>query len=265
MTAESPECCTKILSRFDTVHDDLVEIKPKKELNIYSKPLPVNDTAVLMGFPGSGLVGTIALQYMVDQLEFELIGTMTSKFFPPLAMMNKGVINDPVRIYIKKEVVAVVADIPIHPMICYEIATGLLDWLAPFKPKEVLTIAGIITNEPEKRVFGVATTNEALPRIQEHTLILPIGSISGIASSILTECKIRGIPGYGLLGETVNAPDPRSSAATIEVLNKMYNLGLDVKPLIEQALEIEQSMGKIAEEVQQSSEQSPKKDLPMYG
>jgi uncharacterized protein len=265
MTAESPECCTKILSRFDIIHDDLVEMKPKKELNIFSKPLPVNDTAVLMGFPGSGLVGTIALQYMVDQLEFELIGTMTSKFFPPLAMMNKGVINDPVRIYIKNNVAAVVADIPIHPMICYEIANGLLDWLAPFKPKEVLTIAGIITNEPEKRVFGVATTNDALPRIQEHTLILPIGSISGIASSILTECKIRGIPGYGLLGETVNAPDPRSSAATIEVLNKMYKLELDVKPLIEQALEIEQSMGKIAEEVQQSSEQSPKKDLPMYG
>ena len=235
------------------------------DIKIMSKPLTGDATTVLMGFPGSGLVGSIALQYMVDQLEFELIGTMTSKFFPPLAMMNKGVINDPVRIYIKKEVVAVVADIPIHPMICYEIATGLLDWLAPFKPKEVLTIAGIITNEPEKRVFGVATTNEALPRIQEHTLILPIGSISGIASSILTECKIRGIPGYGLLGETVNAPDPRSSAATIEVLNKMYNLGLDVKPLIEQALEIEQSMGKIAEEVQQSSEQSPKKDLPMYG
>ncbi len=55
-----------------------------------------------MGFPGSGLVGTIALQYMVDQLEFELIGTMTSKFFPPLAMMNKGVINDPVTDLLKK-------------------------------------------------------------------------------------------------------------------------------------------------------------------
>ena len=64
------------------------------DLKIFSKPTPDN-AAVLMGFPGSGLVGTIALQYMVDQLEFELIGTMTSKFFPPLAMMNKGVINDP--------------------------------------------------------------------------------------------------------------------------------------------------------------------------
>jgi uncharacterized protein len=234
------------------------------DLKIFSKPITPDGAAVLMGFPGSGLVGTIALQYMVDQLEFELIGTMTSKFFPPLAMMNKGVINDPIRLYKKNDIAAIVADIPIHPMICYEVSNGILDWLEPFRPKEVLTIAGIITNEPEKRVFGVATTTDALKRIEEFTQILPVGSISGIASSILTECKIRGIPGYGLLGETVNAPDPRSSAATIEVLNKMYNLALDVQPLLDQAVEIEQSMAKLSEEVQ-STENAPKKDLPMYG
>jgi uncharacterized protein len=194
---------------------------------------------------------------------------MTSKYFPPLAMMNRGVINDPVRLYTKNNekynITAVVADIPIAPPICYEIATGILDWLMQYKPREVLTIAGIVTNEPEKRVFGVATSAEALGRIQDHTIALPIGSISGIASSILTECRVRGLNGYGLLGETVNAPDPRASAATIEVLNKLYDLGLEVQPLIEQAVEIEQSMGKIAEEVQQQAEQSPKKDLPMYG
>jgi uncharacterized protein len=236
----------------------------EKDLKIFSKPLPEPNTAMLMGFPGSGLVGSIALQYMVDQLEFELIGTMTSKFFPPFAMMNKGVINGPVRIYAKNNIAAIVADIPIHPMICYEVSNGIMDWLSPFKPKEVVTIAGIITNEPEKRVFGVATTSETLQRIQDHTLILPIGSISGIASSILIECKIRGIPAYGLLGETVNAPDPRSSAVTIDVLNKMYNLNLDTQPLLDQAVEIEQSMQKVAEEVQ-SAEHAPKKDLPMYG
>lgn len=238
------------------------------DIRIFSKPLPLNG-AVLMGFPGSGLVGTIALQYMVDQMEFELIGSMTSRFFPPLAMMNRGVINDPVRLYAKQNdkfnITAIVADIPISPMICYEIANGIFDWLSPFKPKEVLTIAGIVTNEPEKRVFGVATSTDALTRIQDHTIVLPIGSISGIASSILTECKVRGINGYGLLGETVNAPDPRASAASIAVLNKLYDLGLDVQPLIEQAVEIEQSMGKLAEEVQQQAEQNPRKDLPMYG
>jgi uncharacterized protein len=265
MTADSSDYHNEIIAKVDQVHLDLIDLKQKKDLNIFSKPLPAEGAAVLMGFPGSGLVGTIALQYMVDQLDFDLIGTMTSKFFPPLAMMNKGVINDPVRVYLKNDIAAIVADIPIHPMICYEMSNGILDWVEQFKPREVLTIAGIVTNEPEKRVFGVATTTEALKRIEDKTLVLPIGSISGIASSILTECKIRGIPGYGLLGETVNAPDPRSSAATIEVLNKMYNLALDVQPLLEQAAEIEQSMNKISEEVQQSAETSPRKDLPMYG
>jgi uncharacterized protein len=236
------------------------------DIKIFSRPLRKEGASVIMGFPGSGLVGSIALQYMVDQLEFEQIGSITSKYFPPLAMMSKGVINVPVRVYEKDLIAAVVADIPIHPMICYEVSNGLMDWFAPFKVKEVVTIAGIITNEPEKRVFGVATTDEALSRIREHTLVLPVGSISGIASSLMTECKVRGIPAFGLLGETVNAPDPRASAAAIEVLNNMYNLSLDVKPLLEQAEEIESTMQKLAQEVQTAQEPMPKKEnLPMYG
>ncbi|MDD1717768.1 MAG: proteasome assembly chaperone family protein [Methanoregulaceae archaeon] len=235
------------------------------DIRILSQPLRSKGTSVLMGFPGSGLVGSIALQYMVDQLEFELIGSVTSKYFPPLAMMNKGVINVPVRLYEKDKLAVIVADIPIHPMICYEVSNGLMDWLAPFGIREVVTIAGIITNESEKRVFGVATTDAALPRIQENTVVLPVGSISGIASSIMTECKLRDIPAYGLLGETINAPDPRASAAAIQVLNKMFDLSLDIAPLLEQAEEIESTMHKLAEQVQ-SAEATPRKEnLPMYG
>ncbi len=236
-----------------------------KDIRILSRPLQSKGTSVLMGFPGSGLVGSIALQYMVDQLEFEMIGSITSKYFPPLAMMNKGVINVPVRLYEKDKLAAIVADIPIHPMICYEVSNGLMDWLTQFGIREVVTIAGIVTNESEKRVFGVATTEEALPRIQDTTVVLPVGSISGIASSIMTECKLREIPAYGLLGETINAPDPSASASTIQVLNKMFDLSLDIAPLLEQAEEIESTMHKLAEQVQ-TAEVSPRKEnLPMYG
>jgi uncharacterized protein len=244
----------------------LMSPDPSSDIRIFSKPLSQEGSSVLMGFPGSGLVGSIALQYMVDQLEFTQIGSMNSKYFPPLAMMNRGVINVPVRVYEKGNLAAIVADIPIHPMICYEVANGIMDWLMPYKIREVVTIAGIITNEPEKRVFGVATSEQALPRIQESTIILPIGSISGIASSFLTECRIRNVDAFGLLGETINAPDPRASAATIEVLNRMFGLELDIKPLLEQADEIESTMHKLAEQVQ-SAEAIPKKEqqLPMYG
>jgi uncharacterized protein len=235
-----------------------------EEIKIISKPLSGPETTILIGFPGSGLVGSIALQYLVDQMEFEHIGNVTSKYFPPLAMMAKGVINVPVRFYEKDSFMAIVADIPIHPMICYEVANGLLDWITQFDIKEVVTIAGIITNEVEKRVFGVATNEVTLGLIEDKTIILPMGSISGIAGSLLTECKVRGIPAIGLLGETVNTPDPRAAAATLAVLNTMYDLDVDIEPLLEQATEIEAAMQKMAEQVEKT-EQMPKKDqLPMY-
>ncbi|MDH7593011.1 MAG: proteasome assembly chaperone family protein [Methanomicrobiales archaeon] len=236
-----------------------------EEIKITSKPFSDSPKAVLMGFPGSGLVGSIALQYMVDQLGFEQIGSMTSKYFPPLVMMNRGVINVPVRFYQKDELAIIVGDIPVHPLICYEVANGILSWLEQFRIREIVAIAGIVTNELEKRVFGVATAPEHLKRIEEHTIILPMGTISGIAGSILIECKVRNIPGLGLLGETINAPDPRASAAAIEVLNRMYSLNMDTAPLLEQADEIEAAMHKLSEEVQSAEQVQKKEQLPMYG
>ncbi|NLB00913.1 MAG: proteasome assembly chaperone family protein [Methanomicrobiales archaeon] len=235
------------------------------DIKVISRALDGAEKTVLIGFPGSGLVGSIALQYLVEQMEFEQIGAITSKYFPPVALMTRGVINAPVRLYEKEHLVAIISDVPIHPAICYEVANGIMDWLTKFDVREVVTIAGIITNEPEKRVFGVATSSETLQRIEERTIILPMGSISGVAASLLTECKTRGIPGIGLLGETVNTPDPRSSAATIEVLNQIYDLNLDIQPLLEQAVEIEAAMSQIAEQVQKTEVQPRREQLPMYG
>ncbi len=236
-----------------------------EDIKIISKPLSGPETTILIGFPGSGLVGSIALQYLVEQMEFEHIGNVTSKYFPPLAMMTKGVINVPVRFYEKDSLMVIVADIPIHPMICYEVANGLIDWITQFGVREVLTIAGIITNEVEKRVFGVTTSEENLSMIEDRTVILPMGSISGIAGSLLTECKVRDIPAVGLLGETVNTPDPRAAAATLSVINDMYDLNVDIEPLLEQASEIEAAMQKMAEQVEKTEQMPKKEQLPMYG
>ena len=235
------------------------------DIKITARSLTGSDKSVIIGFPGSGLVGSIALSYLVEQLGFEQVGNVTSKFFPPIVMMNKGVINVPVRLYEKENLVAIVGDIPIHPMICYEVANGLLDWLTQFDLKEIVAIAGIVTNEPEKRVFGVATTEEVLQTIEDKTIILPMGSISGIAGSILTECKVRGIPALGLLGESAPTPDPRAAASTIGVLNAMYGLDLETQPLIEQAAEIEAAMARLAEQVQGTEALQKKEQLPMYG
>ncbi|MDD3976643.1 proteasome assembly chaperone family protein [Methanomicrobium antiquum] len=238
------------------------------DIKVISEAPKGEEITALMGFPGSGLVGSISTQYLVDNGGFEYIGSITSKYFPPVAMMVDGVINAPIRIYSKDSYVAFVSDIPIHTSICYEVTTGILEWLNGHKLKQVVILAGIITNTFEKRVFGVASEPAYLETLKDKTEILPMGSISGMPGSLLTECKTLGIPAIGFLGETINAPDPRSSVSVLNVLNDVFHFNVDVEPLLEQAEEIEASMQKMAEQVRQSENQQdvPKKEhLPMYG
>lgn len=239
-----------------------------EEIRIISEPLGEGPVTILTGFPGSGLVGSIALQYIVDELKYEHIGNITSKYFPPVVMMANGLVNVPTRIYRKDNFIAIISDIPLHAAICYEVANGIIEWAQQTEIKEIVPLAGIITNEPEKRVFGVATDEQSLEDIKEKTQLLPLGSISGLPSSLLTECKLRDIPGFSLLGETVNSPDPRGAASIVSVLNELYSFDLAVEQLLEQATELEAALQAMAEQVQQTEQEQavPKKEhLPMYG
>ncbi len=61
----------------------------------------------------------------------------------------------PMRIFQKDQYVLVISDVPpIHPAICYEVGNGILEWLSAFPVQEVVIVAGIVTNDVEKRVFG---------------------------------------------------------------------------------------------------------------
>jgi len=239
----------------------------RTDVIVNAPPPKQKDSHVIIGFPGSGLVGSISLAYLIEQLQFTEIGWITSRFFPPMAMMGNGIINIPVRIYEREGLIAILADIPIPPAICYEVADAIINWIEPHEVRAVINLAGIITNENEKRQFCVATSTEMLEKIGDMAYVLPIGSISGIAASILIECKIRGIPALGLMGETINAPDPRAAAAIVDIVNKLFSLGINIEPLYEQAEEIEASMHQLAAEVQTANEEQPIKpeNLPMYG
>jgi hypothetical protein len=46
MTKDAPEYFTEMLSRLDSIQKDLVDIKPKKDINVISKPLPLQGASV---------------------------------------------------------------------------------------------------------------------------------------------------------------------------------------------------------------------------
>ncbi|HUV83848.1 MAG TPA: proteasome assembly chaperone family protein [archaeon] len=240
-----------------------------ENVKITTDLISLENPIIIEGFPGIGLVGNIAAQHLIDELEMEYVGTIESKYFPPIAVLFNGMVNMPVRIYESKKhnILTVISDIPIHPTISYEVSKVLIDWAQSLNVKEIVSIAGIATmTMGENKVFGAATSEEMLEKIKEHVEIFQVGTISGISGSVMTECNMRKIPAISLLGETNSPnPDPRAAAAVIKILNKLYDFSIEINNLMEQAEQIEVELQKLAEQVK-SSEQGdqPRREFPMY-
>ncbi|ABE51869.1 proteasome assembly chaperone family protein [Methanococcoides burtonii] len=239
------------------------------DVDIITRPVKSKDPILIEGFPGIGLVGNIASQQIIEELNMEYIGSIESRYFPPIAVLYEGLVNMPVRIYenVEHNTIMVVSDIPINPSVSYDVSKALVGWAKSIGVKEVISIAGIATMSDEYKVFGAATTEEMLEKIKDQVEIFQMGTISGISGSVMAECFMQNVPAISLLGATkTQNPDPRAAAVVVDVLNSMYNFSIDTEDLIEQAEKIEIEMQKLAEDVR-SSEQAPtpRKEYPMYG
>jgi uncharacterized protein len=239
---------------------------------ILEKEPSVKNPILIEGFPGIGLVGNIASQYIVNELKMTYLGAMSSRYFPPLAVLLGGVVNMPVRIYedAGKGIVVLTADIPVHPLASYEIGKEIVSWAESINAQEMVCLAGITVMGDQHRVFGAVSKQDLLDKIKNKAEIFEIGTITGITGSIMNECRMRNMHALCLLGETASAePDPRAAIAAIETINKIYNLGVSTAKLSEQAEEIEVQMAQLAQQMkavtpEEQQAQMPK-EFPMYG
>lgn len=236
------------------------------ETKIYAEKIEVESPIILTSFPGIGLVGTIATGHFIVELGLEPIGVVESKLLPPIATLNEGIIQPPIRIYqcTDRNFVLVHSDVPIHPGIAYEVSSAIIDWATTINAKRIVSLAGLTTFEDKKRVFGAATSKEVLDEIREHVEVFRTGTISGIAGSLLNECFARKFPAFALLGETGGFnPDPRAAAEVINTLNRIYSWDISVEKLIKEAEFIEAQMQKLAEQTQM--QETREEYHPMYG
>lgn len=135
-------------------------------VKIINEPLKSKNPLVIAGFPGIGLVGNITCQHIIEELEMKYVGSVDSRYFPPLAVLFNGIITLPVRIYEseKNNIVVLISDIPIHPTASYDISKTLIDWMQSIKARSILSIAGIATTTGERRVFGGQRAPRCLKR-----------------------------------------------------------------------------------------------------
>ena len=199
---------------------------------IRKRELPKNPSILLLGIPGPGLIGTMALTYIIHSLKMGLVGEIESTP-SSIVFIDNGQIMGPVRIYKKDKIFAILSDIPID----YDLSSGFTESVIEFSEKNnvdvIVFISGIHVadrNVSNLKTYGLVT-DEKLDAILYESEIPKFlsGIISGPDATILTSLKNSPIPTIILHTEcNYFFPDPDAALQMIKTLSRILKVEIDL-------------------------------------
>jgi len=209
-------------------------------------PLPVEAPVAVEGLPDVGLVGALAALHLADTLEMVEVAHVETSLLPPVMVLHRGVLQEPMRILgtPKAPLLVFTSEVAVHPALVYELARTATDWFASKGVRGLVSLGGIPTPNrmdiEEPAVVGVPNGEAAMASLRQAGVeVMQEGFIAGAYALLLKEFGKRRLPGWALLAQAhLNYPDPGAAAAALRVLSGMLGLSIDVTPLLERADEL---------------------------
>jgi uncharacterized protein len=198
----------------------------------------------LEGFPGIGLVGPMALSYIIDKLGMEYVGYLQSTEFPPLISIHNYKPLPPIRIYASKQykLLTVFAEFPIAMSITYEVSDTVYKLMKQNGIVKLVSIGGMPTQSPDnKTVFAVVSNDKYAKEVAKNGVTLvPEGVSAGVSGQLLLKAAADNLPAVNLLVPVDrNVVDPIYAELAITYINKLVNLKIDVQELEKESKEVQ--------------------------
>ncbi|MFA5572604.1 MAG: proteasome assembly chaperone family protein [Crenarchaeota archaeon] len=216
-----------------------------------------NNPVLIEGLPGLGLVGKIALRYLIKTLKPKKIAYLYSPHFPYFVLVNKKgnvrLLRGSFYYYQNtkgQDIILFTGDSQSQTIEGqYEITDAMLSFSEKHGVKTIATIGGYRMEPKEKpKVYIAATNQDILQKALDAgaTLSTSGSPIVGTAGLILGLAKFKRIEAICLLGETCGyLPDPQAAKAVLEVLKDTFNFDLDLKDLDEEITKAETMVSKL--------------------
>lgn len=225
-------------------------------INFLEKP-KLENTILIEGLPGIGLVGKLAGDHILDELNAKKFVEIYSPHLPPQVTIREDGTIKPVKIELyyhkrkKGDIILLVGDFQgITPESQYQIAEKIIQLGKQFNLKRVYTLGGLGTGSivSEPRVFGAATNNKLVKEHEKHGIIFRGGgAIFGASGLLLSFGMLEGLEAVCLMGETHGQIiDAKSAEAVLTVLTRILDIKLDMSELEKKAKETEKQMSQIS-------------------
>jgi len=235
------------------------------EVKLWKKP---KNCIIIEGFPGFGLVGTIASEFLIEHLKTEQIGKILFDDMPAMVAIHENKIVEPLGIFYNQKFNLVI----LHAITAtthyeWEMASTVSKLASDLQAKEIISLEGVGSAEESEgtRVFYYSNDDKNARMFEKAGIrALKEGIIIGVTGAILL--RVEKIPVSCLFAEThSNLPDSKASAKIIEALDKYLGMDIDYKPLLEQAQKFEEKLKTILQKSQEAQEISDKKKLSYFG
>ena len=227
---------------------------------------PKNVT-IIEGFPGFGLIGTISIEFLMEHLETEKIGTIEMEEVPAMIAIHQNKIIEPISIhYAKKQNLVLIHAINIGKEMGWKLAETITELTKALSAKEIISLEGVGSPNPDaSRVFYYSTQNgKVSKKIAGTASPLQEGIIVGVTGALLSKgLKTHLIALFAEAKSTL--PDSKAAAEILKVLDAYTGLKIDTKPLMRQAVKFEDKLKGIMEKGQKAEDTQQKKKLSYVG
>lgn len=219
---------------------------------------------LIEGFPGMGLVGTIAAKYIIERLKLEEYGYIDSNIFIPIIRIHDGIPVNPSRIYIdeKRKLLILLSEQIIPRLYTSYMANSVVQWIKERKIKKVISLSGIhaqVEDGSKDTVYGIASNSRDTKLLKKHNLeVIGDGITTGITALIMLRLGNENIEAFSIMGNVKIAADYEAAAAAIKKLNEMMSLNIQVEPLLKEAEETEKQLVEHLEALQKTTDSTQK-------
>lgn len=248
----------KVFSMLET--NIIVEKKPK-----------LKNPICIVGLPGIGNIGRIAVGYAVHELKAKKFAELYSPYFFPFVMIHNNAIHTLRNefYYYKsrkgRDLILLIGDCQTYdPKGHYEVVGKILDFLKSLGCKDIITVGGFGTGKVSEKpkVYGVVTENEQIEKYKKYGINFDIGdqigTIVGASGLLVGIGKAYGIKGIVLLGETTGFPiitDPTAAEAVLNILEKILGIKIDLGKLEDKVKAMHEFIKKLEDIQKQAVEQ----------
>ena len=224
------------------------------------KKVEPRNPILIEGLPGLGLVGKIAIRYLIKKLKAQKFAHLYSPHFPYFVLVNKKgnvrLLRGTFYLWENKngqnDLILFTGDSQSQTIEGqYEIADCMLDFSQKYNIKTIVTIGGYRMETKEKpNVYVAAIDKELLNKaLAAGAALSNSGSpIVGTAGLILGLARFKKISALCLLGETRGyLPDPLAASSVLEVLKTTFNFELDLNDLSKEIAKAETMVSRLQE------------------